>query len=182
VHDGTQRVKPFRRPQGFIDSVRRGRVGPTRDRCSALGANADDQGLGTSMVVVVTDHNFMGDSEFIEILPPRCHHCPRRRRHYLRPGGSLTAQAGQKIGSALHRCPLHEMCESAQTRQLLTAAGPAGTAVNGVRNRGAVAGALRRIAGVEHQEPTVPWGRADHGAMRNLVVGGDDRRHQAAFA
>lgn len=70
MHDVTQRAKPFRRAQGFIDSIRRGRVGPTLDRCSALGANAVDLGLGTSMVVVVTDHNFVGDSEFFGYRRP----------------------------------------------------------------------------------------------------------------
>src|SRR5699024_6509968 len=68
------------------------------------------------------------------------------------------ADRGEHVRGGLDRGALHEVLDTAQTAHLLTAAGPAGSAVDEVRQRRAVPGRLRSVVAVEDEDAAVPGG------------------------
>ena len=85
-------------------------------------------------------------------------------------------------GERLDRGALHVVQHAADAAELLAAAGAAGSAVHQHRQRRAVAGGLRGVVAVEHQDPAVPRREAEHDRARDVGVVGDDRADQAAAA
>jgi hypothetical protein len=68
--------------------------------------------------------------------------------------------------------------DTAQTAHLLTAAGPAGSAVDEVRQRRAVPGRLRSVVAVEDEDATVPGGDPADEFGGELGIVGDHRTDQ----
>jgi len=99
-------------------------------------------------------------------------------RSHRGTGVPLPRDGGQHVGRALDSRALHVVQHRTDAAELLTAAGPPGSAVHEVRNGRSVARAAARIDPVKHQHPAVVRCDPEHERTRDIGVVSGHGRHQ----